>query len=312
MLDRLRDRAKESTASTPLHKVALVSSPGYGVLDSGCGRAIISADTLDAFQKIWDRMGMPTPEFVSETHQFKFGNGDVETSSKVVLMPVTLAGRKGIIRASIVGGEAPLLMSRSAFKKLRASLGFGRDTLKLKLFGQEVRLQANLAGQYVVHLVADVGESTTLSFAEVMANDRQPEFPDVSDELPARSGESPPDVPVQADASPQKAQQEDSPLNQVGFWVQDNSGANKSHDGPSWDQVVRRVVRSACSFKVTADHSFASGTNQKHSIHTLPVKEQHVITEFHFVGPARFANPSRMNAEKSRWKPNPTARQDVS
>jgi hypothetical protein len=136
MLDRLRDRAKESTASTPLHKVALVSSPGYGVLDSGCGRAIISADTLDAFQKIWDRMGMPTPEFVSETHQFKFGNGDVETSSKVVLMPVTLAGRKGIIRASVARGEAPLLISRSALKRLGASLDFSSDTLKL--FGKEV------------------------------------------------------------------------------------------------------------------------------------------------------------------------------
>ena len=111
-----------------------------------------------------------------------------------------------------------------------------------------------------------------MSFAEVMANDRQPEFPDVSDELPVRSGESSPDVPVQVDASPQKAQQEDSPLNQVGIWVQDNSGANKSHDGPSWDQVVRRVVRSACSFKVTADHSFASDTNQKHSIHTSQLR----------------------------------------
>lgn len=117
MLDRLCDRAKEPTASTPLHGVAFVSSPGYGVLDSGCGRTIIGADALDASQKIWKQLGMPTPEFVNETHQFKFANGGVETSSKVVLMPVTLAGRKGIIRASIVGSEAPLLISRSAFKK---------------------------------------------------------------------------------------------------------------------------------------------------------------------------------------------------
>ena len=36
-----------------------------------------------------------------------------------------------------------------------------------------------------------------------------------------------------------------------------------SNDGPRWDQEVRRIVRSAFRFKAIADHSFASGTNQK-------------------------------------------------
>ena len=57
-------------------------------------------------------MGQP------EVHQFKYGNGELETSKTVVPMPVVLAGKRGVIRASVVRGQAPLLISRSALKTL--------------------------------------------------------------------------------------------------------------------------------------------------------------------------------------------------
>eukprot|EP00435_Cladocopium_sp_Y103_P056621 s837_g19.t1 len=309
MLERLRDRSKELTASMP-HVVGLVSSPGYGVLDSGCGRTIIGANTLREFERLWSQSGMPAPEFVSEMHQFKYGNGEVETSTKVVLMPVTLAGKRGIIRASIVQGDAPLLVSRTALKKLDASLDFARDTLKL--FGQEVPLQVNLAGQYVVHLIAEVSDSLSSSFAEVMSVDRQveceamphvhvPETQDVSTlSDPAESSSA--EAPIAAEPNDQDSQ----PVT-VCIWVQEDSGVNRipklSQEGPQWDKVVRRIVRSASDFKVVADHSFASGMLQKHTLHPLPESSQHVITEFHFVGPASFSSASRKCSETSSWMP---------
>eukprot|EP00435_Cladocopium_sp_Y103_P016050 s2207_g4.t1 len=320
MLEQLRERAKPILASTgsDLNVIGLVSSPGYGVLDSGCGRTIVGANTLKDFERIWIQKGMPAPEFVNETHQFKYGNGEVETSSRVVLMPVTLAGKNGVIRASIVRGDAPLLISRAALKKLGASLDFARDSLRL--FGQEVPLQVNLAGQYVVHLVADVSDSLAETFAEVMSVDRKPEsiVEQVSEVVQPERVDVPQseDVPAQhvdlpADPSSSNVQSQDDQAQPVSVWVQEDSGVSHipvlSHDGPQWHKVVRRIVRSVDNFKILADHSFALGTVQKHSLHPLSVPNQHVITEFHFIGSACFPAASRKASESSSWKP--TSRQ---
>ena len=50
--------------------VLLVSSPGYGVLDSGCGRTIVGASTLQEFERLWQSKGMPVLEKKSEVNQF--------------------------------------------------------------------------------------------------------------------------------------------------------------------------------------------------------------------------------------------------
>ena len=302
MLEQLRERANLLETSAKVNVVALVSSPGYGVLDSGCGRTIVGANTLLEFQRIWKQRGMPAPEFVNEVHQFKYGNGNIETSTKVVLMPVTLAGKKGVIRASIVQGDAPLLVSRSALKTLGASLDFAKDTLRL--FGQEVPLQVNLAGQYVVHLVADVHESAAETFAEVMSVDRRP---DVSAQpVPAvdeceHPDETPVDSPVEPEPQPEPIQ----------VWIQEDSGVMKvpmlSQDGPHWNRVIRRVVKSISNQKVLSDRSFPPGTLQKHTLHELGASAQHVITEFHFTGAAHLPSVSRNRVESSSWKP--TAKQ---
>jgi hypothetical protein len=83
-------------------EVLLVSSPGYAVLDSGCGKTIIGERTLEQFQKIWTQDGRFGPEFKTETNVFKFGNGDRETSQKVAIMPIGLAGRFGNVQAAVV------------------------------------------------------------------------------------------------------------------------------------------------------------------------------------------------------------------
>ena len=58
LLDRLRNRAIVSadalseppkTEALP-SETLLVSSPGFGVLDSGCGRSIIGIKTFEQFQ----------------------------------------------------------------------------------------------------------------------------------------------------------------------------------------------------------------------------------------------------------------------
>ena len=62
----------------------LVSSPGYGVLDSGCGRTIVGASTLQEFNVCGNQRVMPVLEKKSEVNQFRYGNGETETTAKLL------------------------------------------------------------------------------------------------------------------------------------------------------------------------------------------------------------------------------------
>ena len=116
-------------APDPNHAICLVSSPGFAVLDSGCGKTIIGANTLLVFHGIWKSCGISIPEERHETNASKFGNGEREVSNRMIDMPVQIAGRRGVVRAAVVRGDAPLLLSRAALKSLTASMNFATDEL---------------------------------------------------------------------------------------------------------------------------------------------------------------------------------------
>ena len=152
MLEQLRARSSlERPAS--IEEVMLVSSPGYGVLDSGCGKTIIGEETLSKFRELWVSAGVKHPQIKREVSHFRYGNGHVETSNTVVELPLGLAGKKGILQAAVVKGAAPLLVSRPALKRLGASIDFAQDQLSLFKGRSQVPLKVNAAGQYIVDVM---------------------------------------------------------------------------------------------------------------------------------------------------------------
>ena len=154
MLQRLRARLKADGADDVPepgdHEQFLVSSPGFSMLDSGCGKTIVGEETLREFQQLWCSHGVDQPELQPEVNHFRFGNGPRETTTHVVSMPVILAGKRGSIRAAVVKGNAPLLISRSALRTLKAQIDFGASELKVFDEGKVIPLKTNAAGQYVV------------------------------------------------------------------------------------------------------------------------------------------------------------------
>ena len=75
-------------------------------------------------------------------------------------MPIILGGREGSIKAAIIKGTAPLLISRSALKTLKASLHFGSDELELFESGKSIPLQTNSANQYIVNVLDDAHDDS--------------------------------------------------------------------------------------------------------------------------------------------------------
>ncbi|CAK9066521.1 unnamed protein product [Durusdinium trenchii] len=172
-LDILRSTKRATDSSIPdwtVHETLLVSSPGFGVIDSGCGRTIVGRETLAKFKQMWQQHGMSCPEPEPEINYFRYGNGEKEASTEVLAMPVRIAGKSGSIRAAIVQGQAPLLISRAALQKLKATLAFGQGTMTIFDDAVQVPLHTNSAGQFMIRVLPEETKGKEVQFSEVMAS----------------------------------------------------------------------------------------------------------------------------------------------
>ncbi len=130
---------------------SLVSSPGYGVVDSGCGRTLIGAQTLDQLEQLIASKGPWRVESYESENTFRFGNGMVETTKKAVRIPVGLSKQYGVIDAAVVAGSAPLLLGRPTLEKLNMNLDFKRSTMVI--LEKEFPMTTNQAGQILLDIM---------------------------------------------------------------------------------------------------------------------------------------------------------------
>ena len=83
-------------------------------------------------------------------------------------LPTILGGRTGTIKAAIVQGSAPLLISRNALKTLKAVIDFAASEITLFESRVTVPLCANQAGQFTVELMGEP-DVNPQAFSEVMS-----------------------------------------------------------------------------------------------------------------------------------------------
>ena len=286
-------RSRDGTGGNePKHisnEVLLVSSPGYGVLDSGCGKTIIGEETLRDFSQLWRHHGVSQPILEDEVNHFRFGNGQAETSQQSVQIPVFIAGKAGRIKAAIVKGSAPLLISRAALQTLKASINFGDDTLTI--FDEQLRvpLCINAAGQYVLDLMKP-GCRSELSEVEVMTTAVATGSESLQEEVPA-NGEL--EEPSSCSSQPMTYQ----------LWTQEDWGCQRipklSKDGPRMSFVRKCVVRNGVTGKCLFSISNLPGKNHAQLNQSIPQGVHHVITEWYHVDPKFSARDVSLPSESA-------------
>ena len=286
--------AAPETTQDAVEEVLLVSSPGFGILDSGCGRSIIGRQTLQAFEKLWARHGLEPPSPVREVNSFRYGNGQTEISEEVVYLPVILAGRRGMISAAVVRGQAPLLMSRHALQTLQACIDFGKGQMTLFPDKATIDLQTNEAGQLMIplydenYLHHETHDPSAPAMTEVDAVIQDP-----GDESPNETSEvvmsHEPNTPKH-DTVVTLPTESTSPScdEHTHVWLRDDWGIQQAPihtpNGPKWSQVFRRIVRNGETGKIIFEDNIDSSTNRRHLQYTIPTDVKHVITEFHYRG----------------------------
>eukprot|EP00435_Cladocopium_sp_Y103_P051731 s413_g16.t1 len=133
-------------------EVLLVSSPGFGIIDSGCGKTLIGQTTLNELFRMYQQRGVPLPKLRSQQNVFAFGNNHEEVSKCVVDLTVGINGRLGHVEAAVIQGPAPLLLSRTTMRSLGATLDFGHGTLSLHGSPAQT-LEVNSAGQFLINIL---------------------------------------------------------------------------------------------------------------------------------------------------------------
>eukprot|EP00435_Cladocopium_sp_Y103_P030061 s1739_g7.t1 len=152
--EQVWDSTPAFVGATEAHEVlqsGLVQSPGYGVVDSGCGRTLIGRNTLTVLQDLIQQRGFgPVKEYQVE-NVFRFGNGSVERSQVAVRIPVGVAQQFGIIDAAVIAGNAPLLIGRPTLEKMKACINF--DDGSLHFLDTKAKMTTNSAGQVLIDIL---------------------------------------------------------------------------------------------------------------------------------------------------------------
>ncbi|CAK9106407.1 unnamed protein product, partial [Durusdinium trenchii] len=133
--------------------VALVHSPGHGVVDTGCGRGLIGEDTLKRHEAVLAEYDLAVKELPHKPHAFRYGNGAADRSFRTVQIPIFLAGVKMWLRMHVVPGQVPLLLSKRFLKALGAVMDLQQGELLLKKAHLTVPLMEQRDGSYQINLL---------------------------------------------------------------------------------------------------------------------------------------------------------------
>ena len=139
------EKDKVSGAAMVTHEVMLVSSPGYGIIDSGCSRTLIGQEPLGAFLRLYHERHIETP-----TSRFDSGMGRRSCQREWCLCQrSSMAARAGSMQRSY---EATRLSSSA---EGRAFLDFSEGTIATQ-GGEPHPLQTNEAGQFVLNVMDEM------------------------------------------------------------------------------------------------------------------------------------------------------------
>eukprot|EP00435_Cladocopium_sp_Y103_P044898 s702_g12.t1 len=285
------ERQPTENAASESPEIFLVSSPGHGVIDSGCGRTIIGRDTLEEFKQLWEARGIPIPQPIHEINHFKFGNGQRETSDTVMKLPVVIAGKSGIIKAALVQGHAPLLISRGALQTLKAVVDFGRNQMRLFDDQSVVSLKTNEAGQYVIDVMSDESSLNTVSqpFDEIMMNQSESQHVDLPpSQATVEEPSSAPSEPEPSDETIEDPKIEQNPGQSTPLqqWCRHDSFLNKAlttgKQGPPWQSVRRRRILNSSTGDILFDEQISHSRPKQCYHQDIPKEVFHVTTEFFF------------------------------
>ena len=141
-----KDAESPDSDQEPDCEVAMVHTAGSGVIDPGCGRALIGLETLE---KHIDVTGQDVAINKDHTPIFFRGfNGEGEHSIGVCTIPWKCGNHTEMLDLYVVRGSAGLLLSKPLLKQMKCVLDMSKDTLHIGVADVTLRLNLSPGDHY--------------------------------------------------------------------------------------------------------------------------------------------------------------------
>ena len=139
----------DSASSTSEH-ACLAVPPGHAIVDTGCTSTLVGAESERLWNEELSRQsgGFLQAERGPSDVKFEGINGEARATYQVKY-PVRIGGKDGFVKASVIPGRAPFLLSIQALRQMRAKLDCERDFLEIPKIGC-VQLSVNAVGHYLL------------------------------------------------------------------------------------------------------------------------------------------------------------------
>eukprot|EP00435_Cladocopium_sp_Y103_P072195 s58_g39.t1 len=131
----------------------LVHDAGYGIVDTGCGRGLVGALTLERHAALLKAKGYDVTELPPKVHTFRYGNGSSDQTGRRVELPVFVGGKELRLRLHVVPGNVPLLLSKRLLKSLGAMIDLNANKLVMTRAGISTDLLEMKDNSYQINLM---------------------------------------------------------------------------------------------------------------------------------------------------------------
>ena len=161
------------------HQELLGETIGYAVIDCGCSRTVCGKVWLESFLDTLSRSDRRSVHKESDKCRFRFGDGEIFTSSEIVTLPIQIGSQHVKLRTNVVDCDVPLLLSRESLKRANAEIDFRTDSVSL--LGEKVEVKVSKSGHLCVsleprrgtHNVKQVLFSSPLNVNDVSGNEKK-------------------------------------------------------------------------------------------------------------------------------------------
>ena len=106
----------------------------YAITDTACSKSVMGQGWLDSYLKLARDAGIET-QFVNTSDDFRFGASKLFRATYTASILIELCGKQFAVRAAVVDGEVPLLLSRRVLSALGMIYDVAENSAKFKHLG---------------------------------------------------------------------------------------------------------------------------------------------------------------------------------
>ena len=118
------------------------------VLDSGCTKNVCGESWLTNYLDTLTEKDRSKVVVEKSSNSFRFGNGKLINSEKMVTFPAQIGKENIIIKSDVIDSDLPLLLSKSAMKKANVKIDFSNDVVNM--LNQKINIVFTASGHYIV------------------------------------------------------------------------------------------------------------------------------------------------------------------